>query len=93
MIKKSLIKLIGVYSYLVSPLLGKNCRFYPSCSAYMQQAIEKHGIAKGVVMGTIRLCRCHPWHQAEINDPVPDSIAWRQLIGYKRKHSGKIREK
>jgi putative membrane protein insertion efficiency factor len=82
------IKLIGAYRYLVSPLLGQNCRFYPSCSSYMQQAIHEHGLMKGVFLGTNRLLKCHPWYKGEMLDEVPpkgsDSIAWPALIGYNR---------
>lgn len=71
MIKKLLISLIRVYSFLLSPLLGQNCRFYPTCSAYTRQAIEEHGSVKGVWLGIIRILKCHPWHKGEMLDPVP----------------------
>ena len=92
MIKKLLIKLIGIYSYLISPLMGRNCRFYPTCSAYTRQAIEKHGVLKGGCLGTRRIICCHPWHRGEMLDPVPDSIAWKDMIGYKRTVSRKARK-
>lgn len=79
-----LIKFIRLYSYIVSPLLGRNCRFYPTCSAYTREAIEKHGSLKGVWLGLVRILKCHPWHNGEMLDPVPDSVAWRDMIGYKR---------
>jgi uncharacterized protein len=62
--------LIRGYSYIISPLLGDCCRFYPSCSAYMRTAIEQYGIIKGCWMGVRRLLRCHPWHAGGC-DPVP----------------------
>lgn len=76
--------LIRGYTFLVSPLLGQNCRFHPTCSAYTCQALDKHGAAKGLALGAKRLCKCHPWHHGDFHDPVPGSIAWGQIIGYKR---------
>ena len=69
--KKILIHLIKGYAFLVSPLLGKNCRFYPTCSSYMMQAIEVHGALKGVWLGLRRLLKCHPYHKGNMDDPVP----------------------
>ncbi len=83
--KKILIIFIKTYSYLVSPLLGNNCRFTPTCSAYAIQAIEKHGVLKGIALGIKRLSKCHPWNHAPHEDDVPTDIAWRDLIGYKRR--------
>jgi len=68
--RRLLIALIGVYRYLISPLLGNNCRFYPSCSEYAQQAIREHGAAYGTFLAARRLSRCHPWHEGGV-DPVP----------------------
>ena len=84
-IRRALIALIKGYSFLISPLIGRNCRFYPTCSQYMQKSIEKHGVAKGIIMGGKRLCKCHPYYKGEIEDPVPESIAWSALLGYKRR--------
>jgi len=85
-IKKISIGIIKGYSFLISPIIGKNCRFYPTCSAYTQESIEKHGVLKGGIMGSKRICKCHPWHNGEFNDPVPDTIAWRAVLGYKSAH-------
>jgi uncharacterized protein len=52
--------LLGVYKAVISPFLPPSCRFTPSCSAYMREAVERFGAAKGVWMGTKRLLRCHP---------------------------------
>jgi len=62
--------LLRLYRYGVSPLLGSNCRFYPSCSAYAYEAIEQHGVTRGCYLAARRLCRCHPWHEGGY-DPVP----------------------
>jgi len=69
-VKKLLLLLIRGYSYLISPLLGNNCRYYPSCSAYTREAIEGHGALKGLWMGIKRISRCHPFHEGGY-DPVP----------------------
>jgi uncharacterized protein len=63
------IGLIRAYKLLISPLLPSACRFHPTCSEYMKDAIEKHGVWKGVGMGLRRLSRCHPFHQGGF-DPV-----------------------
>lgn len=61
---------IRFYRYGISPLLGPNCRFYPSCSGYAEEAIERHGAWRGVMLAARRLMRCHPWHAGGY-DPVP----------------------
>ncbi len=58
------------YQYVISPMLGHHCRFYPTCSEYTCQAIERYGIAKGSWLGIKRISRCHPW-QPGVVDPVP----------------------
>jgi hypothetical protein len=63
--------IISGYQYLISPLLGPHCRFYPTCSSYAQQAVQRYGIFKGSWLSIKRLSRCHPWH-AGGEDPVPD---------------------
>jgi len=63
------IGLIRAYKLVISPLLPSACRFHPTCSEYMRDAIEKHGVWKGVGMGLRRLSRCHPFHQGGF-DPV-----------------------
>lgn len=63
--------LIRFYQFAISPLLGNNCRFYPTCSHYMYDAIEKYGVIAGGWMGIKRLLRCHPWYKGNLIDPVP----------------------
>ncbi len=69
MFKKVGIALIKVYRRFVSPMLPPSCRFTPSCSLYMLQAIEKHGVLRGGFMGARRLLRCHPFSEGGY-DPV-----------------------
>ena len=74
MLDNLLIKLIEIYQRSFSLLLGSNCRFYPSCSHYTKEAIQKHGAIKGTQLGLVRICKCHPWHEGGI-DLVPDTAA------------------
>jgi len=69
--RKILILLIRAYQLLISPVLGNNCRFYPSCSHYAHDAIEKYGGIKGAWLAVRRLSRCHPFHPGGY-DPVPE---------------------
>ncbi|MDH5377025.1 MAG: membrane protein insertion efficiency factor YidD [Gammaproteobacteria bacterium] len=62
--------LIRGYQLFLSPYLGNNCRFYPSCSHYAHEAIQVHGLLRGGWMSFRRLSRCHPWHEGGL-DPVP----------------------
>jgi len=66
-----LILLLAGYKRLISPLLPSACRFYPTCSDYMRQAIETHGPAQGIWLGVKRLGRCHPFHAGGF-DAVPE---------------------
>ena len=68
--KRVVLAIIGFYQRFISPLLGSNCRYHPTCSAYTYQAIDKYGVGKGGWMGIKRISRCHPWHPGGF-DPVP----------------------
>jgi len=69
MLRKSLILSIWGYRKLLSPLLPRSCRFYPSCAAYAEEAIRTFGVAKGLGQALRRLGRCHPGHPGGY-DPV-----------------------
>ena len=61
---------VRLYQYLIAPILPPACRYFPSCSKYMIQAVQKHGVFKGVYLGVKRLLRCAPWG-GHGYDPVP----------------------
>jgi len=68
--KRVLLALLRTYKLCISPFLGQNCRFFPSCSDYACEAIAAHGAVKGSALAGRRLCKCHPWHRGGF-DPVP----------------------
>lgn len=68
--KKIILLLIRFYQKYISIFLGKNCRFYPTCSAYTYEAVERFGVIKGVYLGVKRILKCHPFHPGGY-DPVP----------------------
>ena len=70
MIQASLRAALRGYRYAVSPLLPPACRFHPSCSAYAEEALERHGVLRGGWLAARRVCRCGPWHPGGC-DPVP----------------------
>ncbi len=70
MISKLMLALIRIYRYTLSFWVGQHCRFYPSCSAYAEAAIEQYGGLRGGWLTLKRLLRCHPWHRGG-EDPLP----------------------
>jgi uncharacterized protein len=60
---------LRIYKRWISPILPSACRFHPTCSEYMMEAVEKHGAARGAWMGLCRIAKCHPFHQGGF-DPV-----------------------
>ena len=67
--RKLIVAFLRLYKWALSPLLPSACRYHPTCSDYMRQAVEKYGPVRGVWMGVKRVARCHPFHQGGL-DPV-----------------------
>ncbi len=68
--RQLLLRLIGIYQYLLSPLMPPTCRFTPSCSHYAHEVITKHGICYGIWLSIKRIIRCNPWNPGGY-DPAP----------------------
>ncbi|MGH1398718.1 MAG: membrane protein insertion efficiency factor YidD [Alphaproteobacteria bacterium] len=69
---KAILKfIIRAYALILSPFIGRSCRFTPSCSAYAHEAIDKYGAIKGGWMAVKRILRCHPFNKDHPYDPVP----------------------
>ena len=73
MIRKFFILIILIYQKFFSPLLGSNCRFHPTCSAYTMEAIERFGVYNGIILGFKRIIKCRPGGDCGI-DPVPEEL-------------------
>ncbi len=68
---KTLILVIRFYQIFISPLIGNNCRYHPTCSAYFIESLKVHGLKKGLILGIKRISKCHPWGGKGI-DNVPE---------------------
>jgi uncharacterized protein len=68
--KVLLLFMLRAYQYAIRPLMGANCRFFPSCSDYAREAVERHGAVKGAWLAARRVARCQPYHPGGY-DPVP----------------------
>ena len=68
--RRAVTAVIRMYQLFVSPLLPASCRYYPTCSQYMAEAVASHGLARGAGLGVRRILRCHPFHRGGY-DPVP----------------------
>ena len=65
----TLVLLVRVYKWTLSPLVGRECRFHPTCSNYFIGAVQKYGAVRGSVKGIWRICRCHPWNAGGYDPP------------------------
>lgn len=70
--QKVIIGMLRFYQLAISPLLGRHCRFEPTCSAYAIEAVQVHGAWRGTGLALARVGRCHPWHPGGF-DPVPQA--------------------
>lgn len=80
-LQKTIIGLIRLYQWGLSPVLPHSCRYWPSCSDYFCQAVIQRGLLQGVYYGLCRLVRCHPWHEGGY-DPVPSPKTENKLNRY-----------
>jgi uncharacterized protein len=71
--RQILIVFINAYRYILSPFMGHNCRFYPSCSCYAQDAIQEYGVTRGTWLAIRRIVKCHPWHDGGV-DYLPEKV-------------------
>ena len=76
---KLILAALKLYKSLLSPLFAGSCRYLPSCSDYMAEAVERHGAVTGAALGLRRLARCHPLGGSGF-DPVPERRPWRALV-------------
>lgn len=83
--KHLLIAAIRAYQFLLSPWVGGSCRFWPTCSDYASEAIERHGALRGGWMTIARIARCHP-HGGGGVDRVPEQFRWRCWCGHDAAH-------
>lgn len=78
--KKLLVRMVltpvHLYQRFISPLFAPRCRYYPTCSNYMIDAVEVHGALKGTLLGVARLARCNPWSHGGVNH-IPPRGSWR----------------
>lgn len=65
--RKILVKIIGLYQKYISPCMGKHCKYYPTCSEYTRQAVDKYGIIKGSLLGIIRILKCNPFSKGGVD--------------------------
>ncbi|OJF97084.1 membrane protein insertion efficiency factor YidD [Alkalibacterium sp. 20] len=75
--KTFLLALVKFYQKLISPLFPPSCRYYPTCSHYTVEALEKHGAFKGIIMGVSRILRCNPFFKGGV-DKVPDYFTMKR---------------
>ena len=88
-IAKNLIKL---YQKILSPFIGNQCRYHPTCSCYAHDAYDKFGFFKGTLLAIMRICSCHPYSKRPWTDPVPERFALRDLVMYKNNTSHQLKK-
>lgn len=88
-LQKLVIAPIRFYQRFISPLTPASCRYYPTCSQYAVEAIQTHGVVRGMGLAIKRISRCHPWHAGGI-DPVPPAPNAESLDAVKGKHHPEI---
>lgn len=81
-----LLAAIWIYRLFLSPFLGRQCRFLPTCSSYAEEALRRHGAVKGSWLAMRRLARCHPWGGSGY-DPVPEPRRERHAAGHPLHHT------
>jgi len=81
--RRGVLILLTLYKRLASPWLGPHCRFSPTCSSYMAQAVERFGVSRGILLGSARILRCNPCF-AGGDDPVPGQWSWRRCLPFSR---------
>ena len=64
-----LIALVTIYQWTISPMIGRCCRFRPTCSVYFIESVKKYGAIRGAWRGILRICRCHPWNPGGDDPP------------------------
>jgi putative membrane protein insertion efficiency factor len=67
--RRTLVGLVRIYQWTLSPLVGQRCRFEPTCSAYFIRAVQKYGAIRGTLRGLARIARCHPFHPGGYDPP------------------------
>ncbi len=77
-------RLIQIYRFVLSPFMGNQCRFHPTCSHYAEEAYMCHGFLKGTVLMVVRILKCSPWYKGDVLNPVPKRFAYRDLFLYKK---------
>lgn len=71
LLQRAVVSSIRIYRIAVSPFLGSNCRFHPTCSAYAIEAVERNGVLRGLALAGRRLLRCHPYHPGGYDPVLP----------------------